>query len=269
MQIGKPFNPYKQFVGSFIPNWLLCRTEVSPGAKLCYGRLMQHAGKNGECFPRQSIVGEELGVSRRQIIRYLEELEKFKLVKAVQSGLRKPNQYLFLWHKWITENGEIPDVTDMSLPDRSEVTDMSLPDATDMSLPTNVLLKESVEENPSPNGESTKGKKKSQEVPKQNPEFTIFITRWYAEYRTKFGDKYFFQTGKDGAALKRLLRDSGLNVEELISIAKQAWDRPTGFNSKFAATICGFASRINDIRVELKSLHPNGRAQAPERVGVF
>ena len=39
------FNPYKLFVGSFIPEWLERRKEISPGAKLCYARLLRHADR--------------------------------------------------------------------------------------------------------------------------------------------------------------------------------------------------------------------------------
>jgi hypothetical protein len=55
-------NPYKLFVGSFIPNWLLKREEISQGAKLCYARLCQYAGEDGECYPSQKKLAEALGI---------------------------------------------------------------------------------------------------------------------------------------------------------------------------------------------------------------
>jgi len=96
------YNPYKKFVGSFIPNWLLCRKEISQGAKLCFARLAQYAGQNGMAFPSIEILAKELGVSRQQISTYLNQLEKYKLVKRVRRGLGKSNTYYFLEHGWFT-----------------------------------------------------------------------------------------------------------------------------------------------------------------------
>ena len=67
----KVINPYRMFTGSFVPNWLLCRKELNPGDKVCYARLAQFAGKDGECFPEIPTLAEELGVSPRQVDRYL------------------------------------------------------------------------------------------------------------------------------------------------------------------------------------------------------
>jgi hypothetical protein len=52
MSPGTPFNPYRMWVGSFMPNWL-SEQRISPGAKLTYGRLGQYAGRNGERHPGQ------------------------------------------------------------------------------------------------------------------------------------------------------------------------------------------------------------------------
>jgi hypothetical protein len=96
-------NPWRQFVGAFIPNWLLCRSEISQGAKLCYARLAQFAGKDGACFPRQETLAVELGVSERQARDYLRELGEFDLIESEQRGLGTSNSYAFLDHAWIYE----------------------------------------------------------------------------------------------------------------------------------------------------------------------
>src|SRR5688572_3926181 len=64
MSPGTPFNPYRMWVGSFIPNWLM-RQKISPGAKLAYARLAQYAGKDGQCYPSQKDLADELGVGER------------------------------------------------------------------------------------------------------------------------------------------------------------------------------------------------------------
>jgi hypothetical protein len=107
-------NPYKCFHGSLVPNWLMPRKEISPGAKLCYGRLAQYAGKKAVAYPRQRVLAEELGVSDRQIRSYIRELaypplhpdgmrDYAPLIEVVQLGLKKANRYFFLDHPWIQE----------------------------------------------------------------------------------------------------------------------------------------------------------------------
>jgi len=103
MEIGKPFNPYRLFVGSFIPNCLMRTTSISPGAKLCWARLAQYAGKNGIAWPSQDTLAKELGVSTRQCRRYLAELEQEKFIKRQSpEGTDRlkhcSNRYVFLWH---------------------------------------------------------------------------------------------------------------------------------------------------------------------------
>jgi DNA-binding GntR family transcriptional regulator len=91
------------FVGSMIPNWLQCRREVSQGAKLAYARLAQHAGKDGECFPKQQTLAAELGVSERTANEYVRRLVKSGLIETDRPGLGKANRYFFLDHPWIHE----------------------------------------------------------------------------------------------------------------------------------------------------------------------
>ena len=108
------YNPYKKFVGSFIPNWLLCRKEVSQGAKLCFARLAQYAGRDGLAFPMMETLAKELGVSRQQISTYLNQLEKYKLVKRKRIGLGKSNTYYFLEHEWFTTECELKFTSDVN-----------------------------------------------------------------------------------------------------------------------------------------------------------
>jgi DNA-binding transcriptional MocR family regulator len=118
----KRINPYKLFVGCFLPNWLVCRKEISEGAKICYARLSQYAGDKGYAFPFQDTLAEEMGVSDRQIRRRLEELVKYNLIEQEQQGLSRPNVYYFLWHPWMEQDKEPieykePDIDVHSEPD--------------------------------------------------------------------------------------------------------------------------------------------------------
>jgi len=123
MQNGQEYNPYKIFVGIFIPNLIIQDQNLSPGAKITFGVLSQFSGKYGVCCPRQERIAERMGISKRQVIRYIEELKKEKYISVSQRGLRKSNIYKFLWKKVWAESVN-QEVTDMSTP---EVSDLSTP----------------------------------------------------------------------------------------------------------------------------------------------
>ena len=97
-QPGQPFNPHGLFYGVFVPEALVRCKDLSPGAKLAYGRLVRYAGQDGACHPRQETLAVELGVSGRQVRTYLGELSRHRFLRAVRKGLHAPNDYIFLWH---------------------------------------------------------------------------------------------------------------------------------------------------------------------------
>jgi hypothetical protein len=111
-RIGKPFNPYRLFYGSIVPEPLerLPTGQLSQGAKLAYGRLMRYAGKDGDCFPSEATLGTALGVSEKQARNYIRALTLERLIAKRQRGLRQTNVYKFLWHplfaQWLEEKQE-------------------------------------------------------------------------------------------------------------------------------------------------------------------
>jgi len=110
-------NPYKLFVGAFIPNWLLCRREISFGGKLCYAKLCQYAGKDGECFPKQTAIALDIGCDQRQVRRYIKELLKAKLIDVCKVGFQGKNIYKFLQHEWMMMVGSMrTDVSSLERP---------------------------------------------------------------------------------------------------------------------------------------------------------
>ena len=94
-------NPYKLFIGAFLPNWLLHRPELSQGSKLCYARLAQYAGDHGYAWPSQTTLAEELCVTPRQIRNYLAELTHHQLIESVCVAFGGTNRYYFRWHRWM------------------------------------------------------------------------------------------------------------------------------------------------------------------------
>jgi len=126
MQIGQPFNPYRMFVGIFIPNVLLSYPDLSASAKLCYGRLCQYAGENGQAYPTYKKLASELGVSKRTCIRYINELADKEFVRVVtrarEDSSQTSNVYEFLWHEiFATQASVSPPSDNMITPVVSEL----------------------------------------------------------------------------------------------------------------------------------------------------
>jgi hypothetical protein len=117
MSDSKYYNPYKLFVGAFIPNWLLERPEISANAKLVFARLCQYAGQNGEVYPAQGTLCKDIGVSKRTLQRAIEELVSFKLIEAKRTGLGQSNAYYFVAHPWLKSRNN-----GASIDDKSDVT---------------------------------------------------------------------------------------------------------------------------------------------------
>ncbi|SHF50612.1 Helix-turn-helix domain-containing protein [Fodinibius roseus] len=109
--MNKRINPYKLWNGSFVPEWLMPRTEISQGAKLAYARLARFAGKNGYCNPKISTLAAEIGVSDRQCSTYLNELVEYELIAKKQRGLGKSNEYHFYSHKWMELPSEVSEAS--------------------------------------------------------------------------------------------------------------------------------------------------------------
>lgn len=106
MSEPKYFNPWKQFVGSWLPRWLEERRELSPGAKMTYARLASYAGQRGVAYPKQPEMARALGIARRTVQKYLEELRAAGLIEVRQRGTRKGTragraaEYRFLETSW-------------------------------------------------------------------------------------------------------------------------------------------------------------------------
>ena len=111
IKCGKPFVPFHLFTGSFIPEWLESRKEISWGAKAVYARLCRFSGKDGKCIPKQKTLAGCLGISVRQLQRYSKELVDHHLIEREKKTWGSPMSYSFLWHSWIEEGSESPSKT--------------------------------------------------------------------------------------------------------------------------------------------------------------
>ena len=80
-----------------IPDPVLA-SDISLGAKVCYGVLARFAGKRGQCFPTMQTIGRRIGVSDRQAKTYIAELVRNGFVSRARGGKGRSNRYSFLWH---------------------------------------------------------------------------------------------------------------------------------------------------------------------------
>ena len=93
--------PHKQFIGSVVPNWLMKCRAISPGAKLCFGRLAQFAGKALYAYPGIDTLAAELGVSEATAKNYLAELRAERLIASERTGNGNVSRHYFLQHPMI------------------------------------------------------------------------------------------------------------------------------------------------------------------------
>ncbi len=69
---------------------------LSLGAKMTYAFLLMYAWQEGSCFPGQQTLAKDLGVSERQLQRYLYELRDTKYVEIERKDRRYNNTYIIL-----------------------------------------------------------------------------------------------------------------------------------------------------------------------------
>lgn len=69
---------------------------LSLGARMTYAFLLMHAWQEGSCFPGQVKLAEEMGVSERQLRRYLYELSENAYIRIERTDKRFNNTYIIL-----------------------------------------------------------------------------------------------------------------------------------------------------------------------------
>ena len=98
-------NPHRLFHGVWLPQWLEERPEVSEKAKKLYAHLTYFAGAKGYAWPSFNHLAEKLHVSRRYVIKLVQELSAHRLITATRvsdpSRGHCTNYYRFLWHPWM------------------------------------------------------------------------------------------------------------------------------------------------------------------------
>jgi hypothetical protein len=105
-----------------IPRYILRFRKLSFGARLTYAVLLSYAWQEGSCFPGQSKMADDLGVTRKAVNSYLGELKKYKFIDWERRGLGKTNIYYILDYHPLEIEADVTvglhqDVTAASHPD--------------------------------------------------------------------------------------------------------------------------------------------------------
>jgi helix-turn-helix protein len=98
-------NPHRLFHGVWLPQWLEERPEVSEKAKKLYAYLTYFAGGRGYAWPSFNHLAGKLHISRRYVIRLVQELSAHRLITVTHVDNPAKgfcaNLYRFLWHPWM------------------------------------------------------------------------------------------------------------------------------------------------------------------------
>lgn len=102
---------------------------------MIYGRLSQSAGAKGYCFPHVQTLAKWLGMSTRQVHRYLKDLQDLGLIE-VASGKTKHthSKYYFLDHPWREDGQEDFEETPINSEYDGSVVQNTRSRTTDMSI---------------------------------------------------------------------------------------------------------------------------------------
>ena len=76
-----------------VGNDVLCDKAVSAPAKVLYLLLMRRLFQKDFCFPGRDTLADELGLSPRQVDRYLQDLKAAKWISITRRGQGKTNVY--------------------------------------------------------------------------------------------------------------------------------------------------------------------------------
>ncbi len=109
------FNIFHFFSGTFIPAWLLSRSEMSAGAKLTYSLLAQQANSRGTVQLNFQVTEASIGESEGRLARYLMELEEVGLIHVSRGNVHQEDiRIYFPYHRWMIGLDEQKDSSDSS-----------------------------------------------------------------------------------------------------------------------------------------------------------
>ena len=82
-----------------LPYLVMRDKSLSIGARMTYAFLLMYAWQEGSCFAGQKKLAEEMGVSERQLQRYIYELRDTHYIQVERKDKRYNNTYIILDRK--------------------------------------------------------------------------------------------------------------------------------------------------------------------------
>ncbi len=76
-----------------VPRVVLMDKRLSSNDKILYALLLMYAWQDGECFPGQERLGDDMDCNRKTLMSCMKHLVSVKLVKVNRRGLGKSNVY--------------------------------------------------------------------------------------------------------------------------------------------------------------------------------
>lgn len=239
--------------------------ELSMSEFRIYAHLSRRAGSpGGKCYSSVATVATVCKCTKNTVRAALVELESRKMLRKIERPGFTNQWYLTPPDEW----GPLPKEGRGSTgdPTQKEVGD---PYQNRVGDPTQKEVGEGTprEGNPSeeeaagcasaPGGQSKKRKKKEDRTEAEQWEadqMTAFILRWEAAFEDTFGFKYVFQGGKDAGQLSKLIKRTRMTADQLMEIVILAWSKSGRefWNCQHAITIADFATRFNQVRLEVK-----------------
>lgn len=94
-----------------VPISVLRNTKIPIHLKPLYMDLLSYAWQDAMCFPGQTRLAKDLGISRRAIIKQLKQLVELELIYKIRRGRTKTNYYIFkeICYTPVRESDNTPD----------------------------------------------------------------------------------------------------------------------------------------------------------------
>lgn len=193
-----------------IPNGVLRRSDLQPGAKLTYMVLLSYAWQKDHAYPGQERLAKDMGVSERSVITYLQQLQQSGLVTIRRRGLGMTNIYVINRISGSAKSAlQEPKQGRSAKSAVPEVQDPTAPDVQDLP-PKKTQRKDS----------ERKGSTGRTVTSSLSLEDRAILRRYAADYATEFRDEASLDasTGR----LINLFADAGIDLDTFIDLMQEA-----------------------------------------------
>jgi len=65
----------------YVPEWVMCRSDLTPMEKFLFGKIVGLTGKNGYCFATNDWIGYQMGLSGNRVSRYISKYVQLGILR--------------------------------------------------------------------------------------------------------------------------------------------------------------------------------------------